>query len=1482
MNWQRNMMLAGLLTLVKVTALAADVIDVPLPKSRYQARLGTTARYCPVVNEQPVTATVTLPRGIFLVTAHFLYNGKIDGFEDYRKMTVQLKFADNSVGDTVGNIMKSGVLSVPRIMNAGAPMKVSIYCFESAAMPWGTPEPVALAFQRKMTALKRNMRLALEGKDVIDPEVDDDAVLTVPIQYDAIDAMAVKIPMLLLDRITIERLEDIPETVPYIITVDAPKTLPDGPGLFSATVTVTKTVEAGDAGTLVSTFTHRDGRVFWQQETPLRYVANKAVVTLDIPHPDLPPGQYVLNNWLKDGAGKVLAEFPPLADALTEYFSPGSRAGAKLPPLPTAAVRTPIARMQSYLDLGRELLWGLWEQTAGEIDNPRMAEIGLNTGSYQFPYRWSPNFSDWNAMGGWPEDLLSAVKAPAGGYKVDPGFVVLDQWDERGMVPWADPEQVRLDLLRLWRVPRAWPPPMSTITDYNRRSGNDCLSWDEVDRKGFPGHGTAKGDIDGVFQAFVFDNIGLRIEQGRRENPYVNHSTGMGAGCDQHFFDSMHNRIFGHSATVEEYAHFVQAVPRYGLRPWTYLVNVDSGRAEHVRRIMWIAVAAGGRCMPFFELGSKLVDRGNGPRKGELTPQGQWARETIARLQPLSPILMSVRNRLNPEVLFWDPTYYLPNDGVLEGLLANGVQPEVGRDPARRKLIILHGTSVSEQDFTSVRRAVEAGACLFLTAEADNGANGPKAFGLTLTGLDDLVLDEGTTSLPTDFNKVVHRKVDKPERDMDLTPLAEYVPGFAGLTIKAKPGPLGELAADSPLKRILAKDRTTLGYVGQVGKGRVVILNAHLSSPGNPPNQARNRAAHGTLLGAVLQWAGVSGAFRCTDPGSNRISQEALGIELATKDLTQSYVIIVPEYNADLAFRPADPAVRVVRDLCTGTILPWKADTAGRYVNLKLSEGQGTLLALVKSDPVAGFAVTPAVLGAAMPAKEVTGGQTLYLGVSRKTGGATIADAHTFRVTAKGPDGKVIPGFTEWETGVGPVAIKLPVAVTDPDGTWTIEVQDLTDGAVGQAMIEKRKGYQPDKTETKPGVVAAALGVTPVPYTLEMESVPRLEGDIIIATIRGKLRSTVAGEQDAVVTVGIPAAYVLNGTNRIPLRVKGGQATPFEVTFCAHRDQFLTVYNGFDYAKEGTQTGTIRIDNDAGIRIRADIAGKTVAQAKWTTDILRWLRKPNRIGTLKGGEISVLVENLSDKDRQVDLSSDVLPGWAGNGWHASQPVPAGKRLAVKQTVTWANSAKADPGYHWLPLAVQVDGKTFPEATMFVDEDYEQQWWCRLLPADGSEADPEQKDLQNLQETTEGAPATLPENPDPATLAEWTSIICQSVLWSGSVSKALGIKDHYTDGTIVVASYVSAPGPCEVKAGFLGPKAPRRIWINDVLVEADWAKVGSGAVEAKPVALKQGLNTVMLELDFPFKDGDAISLVLQDPKSGKRDRKLVVGADTGVK
>lgn len=1497
-------------------ASAADPIKVPAPKGAAMAYLGDPDKPVPVIGSAPVTSSVVLPRGVYNVTARLRFNGKTKGFEDYLDMPIRLTLdglgKPAEAAAPVRDLARTGVLTL-RVEN-GEPVKVTLYCYERIEVPWLTPAAVEKAFGMRMKRVKAKMKWAAEGKEFPDTEVDEvpltDELEDEDFELDAkpkkgpVDATKAKYPMLLLEGFAVDFVEELPEgreAEPYRIVVEAPNVLPDGPGSFAAKVAIERTAPVGPAAaSLLATLTDRRGRVFWQHEAELRFEGKNATVALPGAHPDLPAGQYLLNCSLKDAAGKVVTELPDVVEAITEYFAPGTMARA-FKPLPTGAVRRPIARMQSYMDLGRELLWGLWELSSGDIHNPGYAKVGLNTGSYQYPYRWAVNFSDWGTFGGWPEgNPVAASKAPTG--PMDPGFVVIDEWDERGMLQWTDAETLRKDRLRFCRTPRAWPAPMPTISEYNRRSGNDCLGWDEVERGGFPGHGKAQGDVNGVGHALIYDNICARIEAGRLVNPNANHSTGMGAGCDQHLFDSMHNRVYGHSGTVEMYAHLVQAVPRYGLRPWTYLVNPTSDRPEHVRRIMWISVAVNGRCMPFFELGPRLVVA-DGPRKGELTPQGQWARETIARLQPLSPILMSVRNRLNPEVLFWDPAYYLPNDGVLEGLLANGVQPEVynaigaralranGVQPeAGRKLIILHGSSLGGQDFTPVRRAVEAGACLFMTAQADNGAFGPKVFGLTLTGLNDMVLDEGATSLPKDYKQVVTRRVDKPEQDLDLSPLGEFIPGFSGLTIRAKPGPLGELAADSPLKRILSKDRTTLAYAGQVGKGKVVILNAHLPGPGQPPHQARNRAEHGALMGAVLKWAGVQGEFRCTDPGSDRISQEALAIELATRDQAQSYAIVVPEYNANLAFRPSDPGVRAVRDLCAGTNLPWKQDAHGRYVEIKLEVGNGTLLSLVKSDPSAAFAVTPAVLGEAIPAKQVTGGQTLYLGVSRQAGGAAIQDAHTFQVSARGPDGKAIPGFTEWGTGPGPVVIKLPVAVDDPDGAWTIEVRDLTDGAVGTATIEKRKGYQPDKTGANPASLAAALGVRPVPYVLEMESVPRIEGDVIVATVRGKLRSTVEGEQDAVVTIGAPDEYLLNGTNRIPLRVKGGQATPFEATFCMHRDQFLTVYNGVDYARDVAQAGLGRRVNDEGIRVRAEIAGKTVARAKWLTDISRWLRKPaGRTGSLSGGEYAFLVENLSGKDCQVELACEGRPGWDKGRLSVNLRVASGERAEVRQKVTWADSSKADPGYHWLPLGVKVDGREFAGHTLFVEEIFEQAWWVRHQGLKLSESLTDDEGDDDLLTALSGPSAKLPADPKQAAAAGWKRLDTQGVLWGTAlISKVFG-GSATGAGSILAAAYVSAPTERDVKVGFLGPKPPSRIWVNDALVPGAWRGMKGGGAGPKPATLRKGVDVVVMEIPLPLTLyrpspwitshflADGLALVLQDPKTGKRDRELIVGA-----
>jgi hypothetical protein len=561
---------------------------------------------------------------------------------------------------------------------------------------------------------------------------------------------------------------------------------------------------------------------------------------------------------------------------------------------------------------------------------------------------------------------------------------------------------------------------------------------------------------------------------------------------------------------------------------------------------------------------------------------------------------------------------------------------------------------------------------------------------------------------------------------------------------------------------------------------------------------------------------------------------------------------------------------------------------ARRYVEIKLEVGNGTLLSLVKSDPAAAFAVTPALLGVPIPAKQVTGGQTLYLGVSRQAGGAAIADAHTFQVSAKGPDGNVIPGFAEWETGPGHVVIKLPVAVTEPDGVWSIEVRDMTDGAVGQAKIEKLKGYQPDKAGVPTEALAAALGVKPVPYVLEMESVPRLEGDVIVATVRGELRSAVEGEQEGIVTLGIPAEFVLAGTNRMPLRVKGGQATPFEAAFCMHRDQFLAVYNGVDYAKEVAQAGLGRRDNDEGIRVRAEIAGKTVAQAKWMTDLYRWIRRPaGRIGSVSGGEYVFMVENLTGKDCQVELAAEGRPGWAEGRLNVSRRVAPVEQAQIRQAVTWADSSKADPGNHWLPLAVKVDGREFAGHTVLVEEYFEQSWWLRHQALQVGDALAAAGD-DELLTVLAGPPARLPADPKQAAAAGWKRLDTEGVIWGAAVVDAVFGQSAPGAGTILAAAYVSAPAERDVKVGFVGPKPPSRIWVNDVLVEGAWDKVKGGEVGAKPAAFRKGVNVVIIEVALPFKLyrpspyitsqflADGLALVLQDPATGKRDRELIVG------
>lgn len=1505
---------SALIFLGGLTAFA-EAIDVPLPVDSVRAHLDDPGKPLPVVSEEPLTATVALRRGVFRVTASFRSNDKLDQFRDYGDMPVFLRVSATSgkaasavSSAPIRSIVRKQELVVDRFVVEEGPAQVQIQCVERAETPYGTPAEQDQRFRRRMKRVKERMAWTADGRELpetgtLDGQESDGEDLD-GLELEGgdrtpavIDATQAQIPMVLLADVTIEKVDELPaarEVAPFQISVDAPARLPEGAGRFK----VTARVSAADSSSasapgdgklsLAATLTDRRGRIFRQQKIALDDLSDgTADLAFEVAHPDLPPGMYLINAVVEKADGTPVEQLPAVPDALRQHFLRNTR-GSSSNALPTAAVRRPIARMQSYAEYGRELLWGFWGNFYDAEDEAKvLRDIGINVGfgpDYRFPYRWRYDQAGWTPFGDWPEDIIdnrltqSYYQQSSAWIQDDPGAAVVDLWDELSMSPYVNETELRRDMLRIWRVPRKWPTPISTLSEYNNKSGNDCLSWDEVGRAGFPGHGSAANQLRWSEKAFEYDNLGMRIEVLRHMNPFLNASSGQGAGHDQHFFDSMHDRVYPWTATLDCYASFVQAVPRYGITPWTWLINLSPQSSEQCSHMIWSALAAGGRFLPLYSVGDhfgRFMVHKQGSQKGSLTKEGQWLAESIARVQPLSPVLMSVRNRLTPEVLFWDPYYYRPNDGVLEGLLANGVQPEVGRDPGGRKLVVLHGSSVGGQDYSAVLEAAEKGAHVFMTAETDNGGNAAKAFGLTLTGQDDLVLAEGADSLPAEFKTAVHRRVDKAEIPIDLSPLAEFLPGVDGLVIQAQPGPAGRLAPESPLKRVMTKDRKTLAYAGSYGKGRVIFLNVHLPKPGKPPSQARNRSAHGALMRAVLEWAGVEGAFRCTVPAENTIHPGVLGVELSTKDGSQSYVLLVPENDADIAFRPTSDDVEAVRDLCTSQTLPWRNDATGRYVDVHLKKGKGTLLALLNSVADGKLEVIPAVSNSPLPAGEVTGGQTLYVGVRPALDSARAPTARTYQLTVRGPQGETVPGLTDWATGVGTVVLRLPVAISDLEGEWKLDVQDMTTGATGSATILKRGGYRSDDPPVQLQEMAQKLGVEPAPFTLELDAPPKLEGDIIIGSIKGRVESR-RSDAEATVSVVIPEEYLLAGNSSTKFRLKPGAATPFEFTFCMHREQFLALHAGFDYRNEGIQTGLTRLSRDPGIPVRLSVEGAVVLRQRWAPDILNWMRKPDRISSQRGGKLRVAVQNATDRPHDVQLRSAGREAWQAGGLDAHHRLLPGQSRMFEKEVRVDDRSRLDPGYHWLPLALTVDKTRIDGASLFVEEYVEQRWWCRFKPlSGGTPGDLAVETAPELGLLSEPPSESLAQTAEEAVAAGWSPIDTRSVIrWERVAAAAGGVENA---GSVLAATRVLTPSQCALRVGFVGGRAPDGVWVNGNLVEMDWSELGTGGTCSDAIAFREGLNTVILSVELPIEEGDATSLVLRNPETDARNRALTIGA-----
>lgn len=1221
-------------------------------------------------------------------------------------------------------------------------------------------------------------------------------------------------PITVRTPLAIEERSAQPTEVAALV-ISAPDRLTAAQTSFCATVTVAQARAACTAAVLAVEFADDADRVFWRTRLPLHIGATApAVAPIIVTVPPLPAGQYFMNAWLEDTVGQRLsAPLPPIETVLRRAIN---EADASEPGLPASAIRFPVARMERF-DYDRDLLWASWEggKDTTPAETEGMKQAGINTGrqkNYHQRYRWLVDHSPLRSPGVWAEDALQHRKeAGLASYEQwlewirnDPGFVVMDMYDELGWSQSDDPDRKRLTQLIYWR--NRDQPGVATLSRFNALMETDALGWDEILRPGFP---EASGDnairLKWAFKSGTAELIRMRMGIVRELNPWAQLTPGMGAGLLDDFYDSMHNRAYNKYSTVSILGYFIAGIPCYGTRPWGWLINLKPP-FEQCSRITWAALAAAGRFFPVYcpgdGYGDRIVDR-----DGRLTPSGTMLKTVHDRIQPNAPILLAVRNHLSKDVLYWAPGWSSMENGLFEGLLACGIQPDCGTNVTGRKLIVMQKSSRT-QGSDSVRPAAEAGAIVVMTTAAADAALA--AFGITAAQPTAGGKEDATTA-PTPF---------------DMRTLKNVLPSVAGGPINLRPGRGVIVSHDSPLKPIQSGDQT-LAWAGPVGQGWALCFNGDLPL---------DRRANAHLMRAVLEYAGVPLPFQFTD-GSGEPDPDVLGAMVETPDGSQRYLIVVSEAARAVHTRLRPGAgVNTVRDLCSGASLPWAEDGAGRYVAVDLAQGVGTFLALLP-EAVAG--------GLKIEAPEtVADGETLRLTVTRlDADGRAVRAAHTIRMRVAAADGQELPALTRWSTGTGPVRLSAPIALNDPPGAWTVEVDDLTDGHREQVRVThiSRPANASGHPDTNAGLPPSPS--TP-PLAVTVEALPEQDGDLMLLPVRGQVLTALPACPEVTVSLGADTADLLEGSLRKTLTPDPGKPASFEFVLCVSRERAQALRGG----------------RNEGIPITVTASGQAPVETRWTVPVSPYARAPHPIGTLTGGTVALRVNNLTARSQTVALAFDPPPGWAGGPCRATRSIPPSGSASFSWEVRWDDPTRLDPGYTWQPLSATVDGTVHPAGRVFLEQDLEQRWRVGA------------HEIRIGDDTDAWRPdAVFALTPAEMEAQGWRQVVIGTVLdWNRLAAERGGAGR----GVLVAATHVHAPTARQVRLGYTGPAAPAGVWVNGEPVDMQWERsTKTGGLLKQTVPLKAGANTLVVEAPAALKADAATSIVIQEVTTGKRDRSL---------
>lgn len=239
--------------------------------------------------------------------------------------------------------------------------------------------------------------------------------------------------------------------------------------------------------------------------------------------------------------------------------------------------------------------------------------------------------------------------------------------------------------------------------------------------------------------------------------------------------------------------------------------------------------------------------------------------------------------------------------------------------------------------------------------------------------------------------------------------------------------------------------KTPAFIVHPYGKGLAVYLNAIVTDYDRwrvkPPEGSGLLA----MVSGLLKDSGIKGECDVTAGGKSVAGVELFRFvsgDLKMLAMHRNYPLRISELGPteyqkqDALETPLDLTVTLDKDYAIYDTRAGKFLGKKNAATFSLDKYQPTILALLP-EPVESMKVEAAGEIAAGDLVDVKAGLTA----------PKLGDAHAFHVIVSGPDGKEIRPLTRTLTAVkGQVAFKLPMAVSDPKGVYTLTVRDVPTG----------------------------------------------------------------------------------------------------------------------------------------------------------------------------------------------------------------------------------------------------------------------------------------------------------------------------------------------------------------------------------------------------------------------------------------------------